>query len=460
MRPSYLVQDFQKLYPKLIVQDEEEKGFAEKELTKQQGIDYLIQGLRKNGRDMDSVWQELYTWYKKNPKWQEKVEGLVEAGYIHKSFDGLTKEIAEKLYGENFQKSITRMERYAACAFAHFLTYGLKLSEREEYEFEAVDLGNVCHGALEHYARKIEHAGYNWTNVPEVFKKTYIEESVNEAITDYGNSVLYSSARNEQMIQRMKTLVERSVWAISKQISQGDFVPSAYEMRFANGKVDRIDTCADGDNVYVKVTDYKTGRKALDITLLYHGLQLQLMVYMDMAMQLEQKKNPGKKVVPAGVFYYRLDDPFVEKQEKETVERAILKELRPDGLINSNGEVLRHLDHTLEKDSVVIPVKYNKDGSLSKASKVVNEVDFHLMMNHALKKVKEAGNNILEGETKVSPYRRGDETGCDYCKYKHVCGFDIKIPGYEYRDIDKMSNEEVLEAIREEFAEENGKGEA
>ena len=459
LRPSYLVQDFQKMYPKMKIQDEEEKEFAEKELTKQQGIDYLIQGLRKNGRTMNSVWQELYTWYKKSPDWQEKVEHLVEAGYIHKSFDGLTREIAEKLYGENFQKSITRMERYAACAFAHFLTYGLRLSEREEYEFEAVDMGNVCHGALEHYARKIEHAGYNWTNVPETLKDTCIEESISEAITDYGNSVLYSSARNENMIRRMKVLVERSIWAITKQISQGDFVPSAYEMRFANGKVDRIDTCEDEDNVYVKVTDYKTGRKSLDITLLYHGLQLQLMVYMDMAMQMEKKKHPGKEIVPAGVFYYHLDDPFVDKQEKETIERAILKELRPDGLINSNGEVLKHLDHTLEKDSVVIPVKYNKDGSLSKSSKVVNEVDFHLMMNHALKKVEEAGKAILDGETKVLPYRRGDETGCDYCKYKHVCGFDIKIPGYEYRDIDKMSNEEVLESIREDFAEENGKGE-
>lgn len=460
LRPSYLIQDLQKMYPKLTIYDEEERTFTEKELTKKQGIDYLIQGLRKNGRDMDNIWQELYTWYKKNPEWKEKVENLVEAGYIHKSFDGITREIAEKLYGENFQKSITRMERYAACAFAHFLTYGLKLSERKEYEFEAVDMGNVCHGALEHYARKIEHAGYNWTSVPEQFRKTCIEDSVNEAITDYGNSVLYSSARNENMIHRMKTLVERSVWAISRQISQGDFVPSAYEMRFANGKIDRIDTCVDEENVYVKVTDYKTGRKALDITLLYHGLQLQLMVYMDMAMQFEKKKNPDKEVVPAGVFYYHLEDPFVEKQAKETIERSILKELRPDGMMNANREVLRHLDHTLEKDSLVVPLKYNKDGSLAKASKVVSEADFHLMMNHALKKVEEARVGILEGETKVSPYRRSDETGCDFCKYRHICGFDIKVPGYEYRDIDKMKSEDALQAIREGFEIENEGGES
>ena len=196
LRPSYLIQEFEKLYPSLSVKDEELSEFSEKELTERQGIGILIEGLRKNGRDMDNVWQELFTWYKKSPKWQEKVEKLMEAGYIRKSFDGLTEEIAKKLYGENFQKSITRMERYAACAFSHFLTYGLGLSERAEYEFEAVDMGNVCHRALEHYSRKIERAGYSWGKVPEVMEKTYIEESVSEAITDYGNSVLYSSARN------------------------------------------------------------------------------------------------------------------------------------------------------------------------------------------------------------------------------------------------------------------------
>ena len=225
-------------------------------------------------------------------------------------------------------------------------------------------------------------------------------------------------------------------------------MPSAYEMRFANGKIDRIDTCVEEDNVYVKVTDYKTGKKAFDITLLYHGLQLQLMVYMDMAMKFEKRKYPEKEIVPAGVFYYRLDDPFVAKQQKETVDTAILKELRPDGMISADEKVLRHLDHTLEKESLAVPVKYNKDGSVSKGSKVVSESDFRMMMNYALKKVEQAYEEIQQGETAVLPYRRGDETGCDYCKYRHICGFDVKVPGYEYRDIDKLKSEEVLMEMR------------
>lgn len=450
LRPSYLIQDLKKMYPGIVLQDEERKGFAEKELTERQGIEFLIQGLRKGGAEIDSVWQELYTWYKKSPQWRDKAERLVEAGYIYKSFDGLTKEIAESLYGKKFPKSITRMEKFSVCAFAHFLNYGLNLTEREEYEFEAVDMGNVCHRALEHFSKKMEDAGHTWTDIPEVMKKTYINESVDEAITDYGNSVLYSSARNEHMIVRMKELVARTVWAVTEQISSGDFTPSAYEMRFTHGKIDRIDTCVDNHNVYVKVTDYKTGKKAFDIVALYHGLQLQLMVYMDAAMKLEKKKRPDHKIIPAGVFYYRLDDPFVDKQDKAKVTDAILKELRPDGIINENDAVLEHLDHTGNPDSLVIPVKRNKNGTLAKTSRTVTEEDFYHIMNHAMKKVDEIYGKILEGETKAAPYRRGEETGCDYCKYNHVCGFDVKVPGYDYRDIDKAGKDEVLQKMREE----------
>lgn len=448
MRPSYLIQELKRLYPLLTVRDEEEKTLTERELTEKMGLEYLIRGFRSNGNEIDASWRELYTWYKKSPKWQEKAESLLRAGYYRRPMDGLTKKVAEKLYGEHFEDSITRMERFSACAFAHFLTYGLELRERQEYEFEAVDLGNVCHTALEHFSGKVEKEGCGWVGLAEEKRVQYIEESVEEAITDYGNSVLYSSARNESMIVRMKQLLTRTVWALTKQLARGDFQPSAYEFRFANGKIDRIDTCEDDGKVYVKVLDYKTGSKAFDVVALYHGLQLQLMVYMNAAVQAEEKKHPGKEVIPAGVFYYQLQDPFVEKQAQEEVEKAILKELRPDGLINLKDEVLDHLDHSSEGESLAVPVKYNKNGSLAKSSKAVSEEEFHLMMEHAMKKVKDIHQQIIQGDTSALPYRRGQESGCDYCNYRHVCGFDTKVPGYVYRDIGKMSKEEAVAAMK------------
>ncbi len=449
VRPSYLIQELQKLFPKLKVRDEE-RYLKEQELTENIGFDRMIREFVQKRHETDGAWCELYSWYKKNPKWQEKVERFLEAGYYRKPLDALTEEAAKRLYGEEFETSITRMERFAVCAFSHFLTYGLGLREREEYDFQAADLGNVCHRALERFSYKVERETGDWLKLTEEQRNQYVEESVEEAIADYGNSILYSSSRNAYLIVRMKRMLEKTVWALTKQLAAGDFKPSAYEMRFANGKIDRVDTCEDGDCIYVKVIDYKTGSKSFDVTALYHGLQLQLMVYMDAALQLEQKKHPEKEILPAGVFYYRIQDPLIDRPKEGEERESILKELKPDGMISLEKEVLGHLDHCMVGESSVIPVKYNKNGSLSKSSKAASAQDFYLMMKYAVNKVEEIRQKILSGDVKVNPYRRGTETSCDYCSYRQICGFDTKMEGYRYREIDAMSVDKVIQAIKGE----------
>ena len=422
----------------------------EQELTENIGFDRMIREFVQKRHETDGAWCELYNWYKKNPKWQEKVERFLEAGYYRKPLDALTEEAAKRLYWEEFETSITRMERFAVCAFSHFLTYGLGLREREEYDFQAADLGNVCHRALERFSYKVEREAGDWLKLTEEKRKQYVEESVEEAIADYGNSILYSSSRNAYLIVRMKRMLEKTVWALTKQLAAGDFKPAAYELRFANGKIDRVDTCEDGDCVYVKVIDYKTGSKSFDVTALYHGLQLQLMVYMDAALQMEQKKHPEKESLPAGVFYYRIQDPLIDRPKEGEEQESILKELKPDGMISLEKEVLEHLDHCMVGESSVIPVKYNKNGSLSKSSKAASAQDFYLMMKYAVNKVEEIRQKILSGDVKVNPYRRGTETSCDYCSYRQICGFDTKMEGYRYREIEAMSVDKVIQAMKGE----------
>ena len=457
IRPSYLIQEMQRLFSGLEIEDEEKQAFSAQEWTPKLGMQKVIRGFQ-DGNAMDQEWQELYSWYKRQPQWQYRVEELMKSGFYTRPADGLTKEVAKQLYGEHFQDSITRIERFSACAFAHFLTYGLRLRERQTYEFQPLDLGNVCHSALEYYSRKLKEEHLSWTEIEEEKRQEYIDDSVEHAISDYGNSVLYSSARNEYMIERMKRLLTRTIWALTKQLEAGDFVPVAYEMRFENGKIDRVDLCKDKDKVYVKVLDYKTGSKAFDVVALYHGLQLQLMVYMDAAVKMTQKHYPDKEVIPAGVFYYRLNDPLVEKKvvgEEEEIWQKVLKELKVDGVMNLKDETLEHLDHCQAGESAVIPVKYNKNGSLSKNSKVASEQEFEVMMRHALGKVLKVHRKILSGEVAAFPYRRKQESGCDYCAYRHICGFDQKIPGYKYRDIFEMTQSEVIAAMEADAVKEN-----
>ena len=450
LRPAYLVWDLKKLFPKLVVTEEEALLMTQRELTPGEGLEFVIRGVRDRYLGVDESWKELYTWYRQNEG--QKVDRILDAGFFKKKPDALTGEEAAELYGEKKQFSVTRMERFSACAYAHFLTYGLHLSDRERYEFEAMDLGNIAHQSMERFARKAQEKRMPWPKLEEVQRDAMIEESVEESIKDYGNTVLYSTARNEYMIVRIKQLIRRSVWALTRQMEKGDFEPSGYEMNFGSGKIDRVDTCEDEDVVYVKVTDYKTGMKSFDIVALYHGLQMQLPVYLNAALELEERRASGKTVEPAGIFYYRIKDPIVDREKDDhALEEKILKELRLDGMINAKEEVIEHLEHQLSGTSVLNPIGKNKDGSLNRYSKVLPPEAFAAMLSYTKKKEARVKRQIYAGEVQANPYELNGSTGCDYCAYRDICGFDPRLDGYAYRSLEKYSKEEVIRRMEEEI---------
>ena len=404
---------------------------------------------------------ELYNWYKKHQEWGDKLGAILEAGFYRRPADAVTQAVAERLYGDRPLESISRMEKFSACAFAHFLHYGLRLKEREAYEFQAVDMGNVFHGAIERYSRKASASKEGWTGLDREEQKKLCKESVEEAVTDYGNSVLYSTSRNSWLITRIEHMMERTVWALTEQLRAGDFRPEAYELKFGAGKIDRVDTCVEEDKVYVKVLDYKTGQTAFDLSLVYGGLQMQLLVYMEEALKIAGKKYPGREPVPAGVLYYHIQDPFTEPREEESqIQESLLKKLRPDGLVSLEGDSLWHLEHRAQGDSLAIPVSFKKDGALSARSKALPGENFRMLGAFASKKAGELHDRIASGEAKVQPYRYGDRTGCDYCGYRHICGFDSSLPGYSYREVSRMGQEEALLRIQAYGRTEDGAAEA
>ena len=306
---------------------------------------------------------------------------MIEAGFYRKDEPSLGSRVAKELFLDPKRVSVTRLERFASCAYAHFLNYGLRLLEREKYGFEAMDLGNIAHQALERFAHKVEEEGLDWVTMPEEKREQLIDESVEESILDYGNTVLFSSARNEYMIHRIKQLINRSVWALTQQMAAGDFVPSGCEFKFGSGKIDRIDTCEDENAVYVKVTDYKTGRKAFDITAFYHGLQMQLPVYLNAALEIERQKHPEKEVLPAGIFYYRiqvededsLTERFDRKQEAGVIDIAVVRTPRISNFTDFNpfesipGVSLRYVKHPRDlhsPDMIILPGTKNTMGDL------------------------------------------------------------------------------------------------
>ena len=124
------------------------------------------------------------------------------------------------------------------------------------------------------------------------------------------------------------------------------------------GRIDRVDTARTDEAVYVKIVDYKSGMTEFNPVSLYYGLQLQLVVYLNAALEMEEKQERQRKVIPAGIFYYHMQDPVLEKEagmDNEQARQKLLRKLRPDGILNSDEQVLSMLDRNLTGDSLVIP---------------------------------------------------------------------------------------------------------
>ncbi|MDO5344352.1 MAG: helicase-exonuclease AddAB subunit AddB [Lachnospiraceae bacterium] len=483
MRPSYFIGVIRRMFPGLNVKDPgETEDPLEQAASLKTGLPYLAESLRRLREEEDpggdgeklrkarSRTEELLRQYLREAEWKDRARELAEAAFFVFGDQSLERRTAGDLYGEVLVNSVTRLEQFASCAFAHFAAYGLALNEREEYTVRSVDLGNIFHRALELFSRGLERSEYDWFTVPDQVRDALMEQAVQEAVEHYGTNIFFDNARNRYMIERMRRILLRSVWALHEQVKAGRFVPSNFEVSFSaaenleavnialsereklrlKGRIDRIDVCEEKDRVYVKVIDYKSGNTSFDLVALYYGLQLQLVVYLNAALELEERLHPGKPVIPAGIFYYRMKDPLTEgshEQDPEEINEAILKKLRLDGIVNQDPAVVERLDAGFEKVSLVIPVGRKADGSLTAASSAASQQQLQALSEFVQEKLGSLGREILDGKIGVRPYRRKQESACDYCAFADLCGFDGKLPGALYRELQEIPDEELWERL-------------
>ena len=493
MRPSYLVDTVRRLFPQLTPTDEE-AGMALRYVTSpENGMEILALGFQEArlGREKP-WWRELYRRCFAEKSCQERVERLTRAAFSMETGGRLSYETSRELYGSVLKNSVTRLEQFAACAFAHFAAYGLKLKEREQFEVKPADLGILFHRSMELFSRRLQAEKKDWAKLTRDEAEPMLEACVDQVAGEYGFGLLHSSARAEYTVRRIKRILCRSVWAMQEQIRAGSFRPKGFEISFKDGedldsvrmellpdarmelqgRIDRIDTAEEEGNIYVKIVDYKSGNARFDPVAVYYGLQLQLLAYLNAALEMERKQeekrleagekegreSEAKKVIPAGVFYCQLQDPVLEKEDgdsRETSGVKLLKAMRPQGLVNASPRILRALDRSLTTDSSVIPVSLKKDGTPRAGSGAVSSGELEQLCGFVERKIREMGREILEGEILASPLEDRTQSACDNCVYGSVCGFDRKLPGqYRPRKV-SVSKAEAWERMTSE-AEEKG----
>lgn len=507
INPSYFVGKLCGIIENLEIRDEQllpttviEKNdkISEDEIDKiignNHGLDYFAKGLRnKNIDDMSDEWKQLLVWFGHNREYEDILKNMVNEAYYTNNDKFIKRTVAELIY-KNADKSVTEIEKYASCAYAHFLRYGLRLRERKTYEIELPDIGTIFHNTLDMFSKELIIQGKSWRDIDEIEQGNITDKCVDNVVEDYGGKVLYSSKRNEYMINRIKRMVRKTVWALCNHVKEGDFVPTGFEVSFTSkdnlqatnikleddsyvglrGSIDRVDTCvAENNDTYVKVIDYKSSSKDFDPSLFYEGIQLQLMVYMSVALDGQKNLHKDKNVKPAGVFYYTIDDPFIDKdeklanslravkgnflEEKSIIDKSVMEKLTMKGIVSNNPEVIEKLDKSMvdeegnliaKANSKVIKLGISAKGDFKSNSNAIAEEDFNLLIEKTCDLIKEKVSDMKNGIIDKNPYKSDKSCACTYCEFASVCNFDIKFEDNSYHKIYKKSLDEVIEKLK------------
>ena len=462
LRPSTIINDMTYIFPKLKTKlpDIFEKGRILSGLEESKS--YMLQGMRyKEHRDI--LWKNIFAWLMKSEKHKNEVETWMHAMFDVDVQHRLSKRIVEALYGMRPTASITTLEKYAACAYAHFLKAGLKLEERKAAKLLPPDMGNILHESMERFSKIVEESIYTWKDMPDEFRETTIERVVRETGMEYGSAIFLESARHGYYLERLVKMAKRTVWTIQKQICKGDFVPKGFETQFAVGDkvrligtVDRYDVYDEEDIHALRIVDYKSGMKDFDLTEVYYGLSIQLVVYLESMSRIEAQRYPDKRIIKAGMFYYHMHDPVLENapDQPEELEKKLISQLKMEGLANEDLNVLYWMDRHPEEEPQILSVKLNKSGDFSASSLTASSEQMDQLGFFVNRRIEELVDGWMSGDISKNPYLYMKDskrrTACDFCEYKGICRFDEKLESCKYHRLMELKADTIWERIYEE----------
>lgn len=336
---------------------------------------------------------------------------------------------ARGLYGRPVS-SVSRLETFAQCPYKHFVRYGLAPKEEQRPGVDVAELGTIYHEAAEQFTRMVTQLP-EFPNISQEVCDRLMDEAVAPLIDEWRASPLGESKRGEAVARKIRRTAKRTARNIISQYADSRFRPMQMEFVFGQngispilleladgsfvylqGRIDRVDMTVDGA---VRIVDYKSGGKKFDPTLVYWGLQLQLLLYMAAAIA----RIPGSRA--AGFFYCRIADPTVktETRMKEEVEKQIAKKLSLSGITLSDVSILR-------AQGGAQAGMITKDGKPNGryASSMVSDEGMEHLIEFARNKATTLAGDIYAGMIDDSPYERGSLNACQSCDYASICAFD------------------------------------
>lgn len=417
------------------------------------------------GKESHGLWWDVYNWYAGDPFSRENLKTVLSGLFYRNVERGLSPAVAGKFYGPRLLAGVSGIEEFSSCPFAYFLSHGMKLRERIHYKVTPPDMGQFLHAALKAFAERLRRDSLDWGRLDREAVTVLAGEIVDALAPRLQNEILFSSARYRHLLARLKRRLERSASVLAHQSGRGQFRPVALEVKFGpggglppvvvelpggaameiTGRIDRVDACGLDNENRIVVIDYKSGFKDIDLAGIYHGVNIQLPAYLDVAVE-NSARLTGREGRPGGIFYFTVADPVISTQgplPPGEAEKMIRKKLRMKGLVLADHGLIRLMDAEMGRRSEVIPVSLTARGDFHKNSPVLSEEQFRLLGTHLRNVYRKVGRQIFSGQAGIRPIKVKNRPACGFCRFRAVCQFDPALPENSYRIAPALDNDRI-----------------
>ncbi|WP_226576825.1 helicase-exonuclease AddAB subunit AddB [Halobacillus litoralis] len=424
------------------------------------------------GYVMQPVWWELLNWYIE----QEPPHGLTNRVlqslfYKNKPVD-LSRETTGQLFDKTMKTSVSRLETYHRCSYQYFAQHSLGLEERRTYKLDAPDIGQLFHEALKQITEWVQAEGRDFSQLGREETDQYAEKATSSLAPILQNQILKSSNRYQYIQKKLQQVIAQAAFVLSEQARKSQFSPVGLELGFGTGadaklpplsfdlpngyelmlrgRIDRVDKALSEEDLFLRIIDYKSSSKGLNLVDVFYGLSLQMLAYLDVVLT-NAEQWLGMNATPGGVLYFHVHNPMITGKQllqDEQIEEEIFKKFKMQGLLLENERVVQMMDTGLDKGySQIVPAALKAKGGFYKSSRTADAERFEQLKQYIRGLMTEAGTKITDGRVDLDPFQKKQQVACEFCSYRSVCQFDPTLEENQYRKLQELKDDDVLERL-------------
>ena len=426
-QPSYLADRVCKLFPLLEVTTGKQSVL----LHRKAALPQLARELRA-GKERSAAPGETTAAYFAQER--DVLADMLAEVYAERTPEPMSPATARVLYGTP-RATVSQLEEYYRCPYKHFMTYGMKPREIEEFGEDHADIGNYVHGLMEEFTRSAEAQELQWDRLDETHIDRILTE-VSEKLQQSHNYGIFMEKRHAFMEKRLREEAAYAIKAVSAQLTGtqtriavgeagfgGDILrlPTRYGMLTVRGRIDRVDEAEGEQSEYIRVVDYKTGHKKFHLSEVYCGVGLQLVVYLMAA--VNRYRALGKDAKAAGGFYFNIMLPYLEEGDKESKRLA---KFRMNGFLLAEEDAVRAMDagesKLLSMNAAMKDIEAY--GDVASGSNCFTEQEMQQIFSYARHMLVQAAEQMYGGRMDPRPLDQAGQLACRYCEYSAVCMYD------------------------------------